>query len=291
MKIVLFGAAGQVGKEVTAASADFPGIDIIPLRRADADLAEAGAAAAVILRTRPAAVINAAAWTAVDKAEAETETACRINALAAGEIAVACREIKARLVQVSTDYVFAGDRAGTPLDERAPARPLNAYGASKLRGEQLAKSGNPDTIVLRTSWVYSVHGANFVKTMLSLAESRDEANVVDDQRGGPTPASAIARACLTIASRRDGPAGLYHFQGSPDASWADFAEAVFAAANCPTKVNRIRTDEYQTAAQRPLYTVLDCSKIDRDYGLKQPDWRTHIAQVAAELVAVKRNRR
>lgn len=287
MKIILFGAGGQVGEEVVAAAADFPGIEVISLRRADADLAKPSAAAAAIMLAKPAAVINAAAWTAVDKAEAESEAAHRINALAAGEIAAASRNIKARMVQISTDYVFAGDGASTPLDENAAVRPLNVYGASKLRGEQLAISENPDTVVLRTSWVYSTHGANFVKTMLRLAETRDEIDVVDDQRGGPTPAASVARACLAVASNRNGPAGVFHFQGRPDVSWAEFAEAIFAAANLSTKVNRIRTSDYKTAAQRPLHTVLDCSKIERAYGVRQPDWRADIIRLAAQMGAKK----
>ena len=287
MKIILFGAGGQVGEEVVAAAADFPGIEVISLRRADADLAKPGAAAAAIMLAKPAAVINAAAWTAVDKAEAESEAAHRINALAAGEIAAASRNIKARMVQISTDYVFAGDGASTPLDENAAVRPLNVYGASKLRGEQLAISENPDTVVLRTSWVYSTHGANFVKTMLRLAETRDEIDVVDDQRGGPTPAASVARACLAVASNRNGPAGVFLFQGRPDISWAEFAEAIFAAANLSTKVNRIRTSDYKTAAQRPLHTVLDCSKIERAYGVRQPDWRADIIRLAAQMGAKK----
>jgi dTDP-4-dehydrorhamnose reductase len=160
---------------------------------------------------------------------------------------------------------------------------LNVYGATKLEGEGAVLAADPSAAVIRTSWVYAAHGANFVKTMLRLAEMKDEVSIVGDQRGGPTPASAIADACLTIASRPDGPGGLYHFQGAPAASWADFAEAIFAAAGKNVRVNRILTRDYKTPALRPLHTVLDCAKIRREYGISQPDWRYDLAGVVRRL--------
>lgn len=283
MKIALFGASGQIGRETIDAARNFHAVDIFPLHRSDADLASIGAAAAALRRLRPDAVINAAAWTAVDKAEIETGAARRINALAVGEIADACKEIGARLIHISTDYVFSGEPALAPLDEDARTDPVNVYGATKLQGEKLARGANPDTIIVRTSWVYSAHGVNFVKTMLRLSQSKPEIDVVADQIGGPTPASAIAAACLAIAARRDGPAGLYHFQGAPAASWADVAKAVFAAGRRETKVNAIPTSRYPTPAKRPLSTVLNCSKIRRDYGLEQPDWRSDLALTVSRL--------
>lgn len=283
MKIVLFGADGQVGRETVQGAKNLTGIILAPLRRSGADLAEPDAAAAAIRRLSPDAVINAAAWTAVDKAETEADAAHRINALAVGEIAGACRDVGARLIHISTDYVFSGDPTPAPLAENTPTHPINAYGASKLHGEELALGANPDTVVLRTSWVYSTHGGNFAQTMLRLSETRDEIDVVADQIGGPTPASAIAAACLVLAARKHGPAGVYHFQGAPAASWADFAEAIFAAGRRRTKVNRIPTSRYPTPAKRPLYTVLNCSKIHRDYGLEQPDWRSDLALTIGRL--------
>ncbi|MEK7266105.1 MAG: dTDP-4-dehydrorhamnose reductase [Pseudomonadota bacterium] len=283
MKIALFGADGQVGRETLSAARKFEAVDIYPLNRRDADLASSGAAAAMLQRLQPDAVINAAAWTAVDKAETESGGARRINAFAVGEIANACKEIGARLVHISTDYVFSGGLAPAPLDENAPTGPINAYGATKLQGEELARDANPETVILRTSWVYSAHGANFVKTMLRLSETKPELNVVADQIGGPTPASAIAAACLTFAVNRKGPSGLYHFQGAPAASWSDFATAIFAAGGRGTKVNAIPTSEYPTPAKRPLFTVLNCSKIRRDYGLEQPDWRTDLLETVRRL--------
>lgn len=283
MRIALFGADGQVGREVIEAAGKLNVTELLSLRRSDADLAAPGAAAAALRQLKPDAVINAAAWTAVDRAETEADAAHRINALAVEEIASACHEIAARFVHISTDYVFSGDDASTPLGESARTNPINVYGLSKLEGEKLAQDVNPATIVLRTSWVYSVHGGNFVKTMLRLSETRDEINVVADQIGGPTPAAAIAAACLAIAARNNGPTGLYHFQGTPAVSWADFAEAVFLAAGKRTRVNRIPTSQFPTPAKRPPRTVLNCSKIRRDYGLEQPDWRPDLALTVGRL--------
>lgn len=282
IRIALLGSTGQVGREMLAAAAANSNVELLALSRSDADLLKPGAAAGVIRALKPDAVVNAAAWTAVDRAETETDAVFRINAEAVGEIAAAARDIGSRFIHLSTDYVFAGE-GDEPLDERAPTGPLNVYGAAKLKGEDLARAGNPQAVVLRTSWVYSAHGANFVKTMLKLAETRPELNIVADQVGGPTPASAIAGACLAVADKADGPGGVYHFQGAPAASWADFAAAIFSAAGKAVKVNKIATANYPTPARRPLRTVLNCSKILRDYGLEQPDWRFDIAQTVARL--------
>lgn len=280
MRIVLFGADGQVGREIAAAAKTH---EIILLRRADADLSVPGTARDAIGLTRPDAVINAAAWTAVDKAETESDAAFRINAAAVGEIASACAVAGARLVHISTDYVFSGHDGDAPLSETAATGPLNVYGQSKLEGERLVLASGAEAVILRTSWVYSVHGANFVKTMLRLAEIREEISVVDDQIGGPTPASAIAEACLEIAGRKGGPTGLYHFQGAPPVSWAEFARAIFAAGRRNTFVKGVPTADYPTPARRPLKTVLDCTKIRRDFGFEQPDWRADIEKTVRSL--------
>jgi dTDP-4-dehydrorhamnose reductase len=179
--------------------------------------------------------------------------------------------------------VFAGDGAA-PLDEGSPTSPLNVYGATKLSGEREVAARCPAAVVVRTSWVYSAHGGNFAKTMLRLARERPEVSVVADQHGGPTPATAIASACLAVARQPRGPAGVYHFQGAPDASWADFAEAIFSAAGTGTTVRRIATSDFKTPAKRPLFTVLNCSKIQRDYGIGQPDWRLDVRATVADLM-------
>jgi dTDP-4-dehydrorhamnose reductase len=281
MRVLLFGGTGQVGRETTLAAAP-AGVDLIAPARAEADLSSPGAGARFVAEARPEVVINAAAWTAVDKAETEIEAARRLNALAPAELAVAAAGAGARFIHLSTDYVFDGAAAGA-LDETAPPAPLNVYGATKLEGERLVLAALPAAVVIRTSWVYAAHGANFVRTMLRLAQTRGEVSVVADQVGGPTPAAAIAEACLAVAARRDGPGGIYHFQGAPPASWADFAEAIFAAAGAPVRVNRIPTRDYKTPAARPLRTVLDCGKILRDYGVRQPDWRSGLADIVGRL--------
>ncbi|MEZ5894921.1 MAG: dTDP-4-dehydrorhamnose reductase [Parvularculaceae bacterium] len=283
MRVAVFGANGQVGRELAAAATRNTGINVDFADRARADLGVAGAAADFIRAARPDAVINAAAWTAVDKAETEKSSAFRINADAVREIAQVCAQTGARLVHISTDYVFAGD-GDTPLTEDAPTGPLGVYGASKLKGEDAALGALPDACILRTSWVYSLHGSNFVKTMIRLAHQRDEISVVADQIGGPTPAREIAQACFAIAAKTDGPCGVFHFQGAPPASWADFAEAIFAAAGLQTKVRKITTADFPTPARRPLFTVLDCKKIHNAYGIVQPDWRRDLKITAPRLL-------
>ncbi|MEZ5367504.1 MAG: dTDP-4-dehydrorhamnose reductase [Bryobacterales bacterium] len=285
MKILLFGANGQVGREVIAAAADAD-VNLTAASRDDADLAAQGAAAAMVSRIRPDLIINAAAWTAVDKAEAEDRAVRRINGEAPGELAVSARRHGARLIHLSTDYVFSGAPAERPLDETSPVGPVNVYGETKLLGERLVLNACPDAVVLRTSWVYSSHGSNFVRTMLRLAATKDGISVVADQIGGPTPARAIAGACLKIAHCESGPGGVFHFQGAPPASWADFAEAIFAAAGAETSVMKIETRAYPTPARRPLYTVLNCSKILRDYGVEQPDWRCDLPSTVARILNV-----
>ena len=286
MKILLFGANGQVGREVIAATADAGDIALAAATRDDADLAVQGSVAALVARARHDLIINAAAWTGVDKAESEAGAVRRINGEAPGELAASARRHGARLIHLSTDYVFPGAPADGPLDETSAARPLNVYGETKLLGERLVLDACPDAVVLRTSWVYSSHGSNFVRTMLRLAATKAEVSVVADQIGGPTPARAIADACLKIARRENGPGGVFHFQGAPPASWADFAEAIFTAANAKTSVTRIETSAYPTPARRPLYTVLNCSKILRDYGVEQPDWRRDLPSTVARILNV-----
>lgn len=281
MKLLLFGAGGQVGRETLAAAP--LSFEVIAPSRAEADLANPGAAAEAIFRIRPDFVINAAAFTAVDRAESEKEAAFRVNAAAAGEIAEAAARAGARLLHLSTDYVFPGN-GDAPLEEEAPAAPLNVYGASKLEGEKRVRAAHPAAVVLRTSWVFAAHGANFVRTMLRLAQERAEVSVVADQQGGPTPAAAIAAAALKVAARPDGAAGVFHFQGAPAASWADFAEAIFECAGAGTRVRRIKTADYPAPALRPLNTTLNCSKILTHYGVRQPDWRKDLSATVERLM-------
>lgn len=288
MRILVFGKNGQVAHALRdAAFCDAAGstVTLTALGRDDADLLTAGIADAVINEQKPDVVVNAAAYTAVDKAETDKQAARRLNAEAPVEMAKAAKKVGAAFVHISTDYVFDGNTAD-PLAETAPVDPLNVYGASKLEGERRVIAANPGAVVLRTSWVFSEYGANFVKTMLRLAADRPKLTIVADQIGGPTPAHDIARTILTMAGQKYrgvNNAGLYHYQGAPGVSWAAFAEAVFDIAGVPVKVTPIKTIDYPTPAKRPLNTVLDCDKIERDFGISQPDWRNDLRRVITVL--------
>ncbi len=284
MRILLFGKNGQVARNLRAEGSSF---ELLSLGSADCDLTAVGAGADAIERASPDIVVNASGYTAVDQAESEKGLAMRLNASAPAELAAAARESGARFIHLSTDYVFDG-ASEDAYDEKADAAPLNTYGQSKRDGEVAVLAAAPDSVIIRTSWVFSEYRANFVKTMLRLASERDELSVVDDQIGGPTPARDIARAVLTIASKfhrgADGE-GLYHYQGAPAVSWADFAEKIFELARQNVEIRRIPTSEFPTPAERPLRTVLNCARIERDFGLASPDWREGLRDVLSELAS------
>lgn len=282
MKLLVFGSTGQVARELQrlARGAGYLGRD-------RADLSDPGACAAAIHAIRPQAVINAAAWTAVDKAEAEEEDALLVNGAAPAAMAMACADLGIPLVHISTDYVFDGS-GDAPFAPDHPIAPLGAYGRTKLAGEDGIRASGATHAILRTSWVFSAHGANFVKTMLRLGAERDSLNVVADQIGGPTPAADIAQACLTMAAQLvNDPAlsGTYHFSGTPDASWADFARAIMAEAGLSCQITDIPTSAYPTPARRPANSRMDCSSLKTAFGIARPDWRDGLAQVVRELDA------
>ncbi|MEM9619396.1 MAG: dTDP-4-dehydrorhamnose reductase [Pseudomonadota bacterium] len=283
MRILLFGYNGQVARcvreEARAAH------DVTALGSEEVDLMQPRAAETAIAVNQPDIVINAAAYTAVDRAEEEKDAAMRLNKDAATEMARAARVVGAPFIHISTDYVFDG-RNDAPYREDDPTSPLNIYGASKLNGEQEVLAENDNAIVIRTSWVFSEFGGNFVKTMLRLAGERDALNIVDDQIGGPTAARDIARTLLTIAEKKHRGApgeGVYHYQGTPAVSWADFASKIFDIADKTVAVAPIATTEFPTPAARPLRTILDCARIERDFGVAQPDWRISLRQVIEAL--------
>lgn len=285
MRILVFGRNGQVARCL----AEEAGADqaLTTLGRAQADLASSGAAKRAIEQHEPDIIINAAAYTAVDKAEQEQALAHALNAAAPAEMAAAARAAGATFIHLSTDYVFSGD-AARPYQEDDSPSPLNAYGRTKREGEAAIRDAMPDAVILRTSWVFSEFGDNFVKTMLRLSEQHDTLNIVADQIGGPTPARAIAAAALAIAAQKmkgASGAGLYHYQGAPAVSWAAFAEAIFKEAGAGTAVHKISTAEFGAPARRPANTVLDCSRIKKDFGLSQPDWRAALRQNVKALRA------
>jgi len=277
--ILLFGKTGQVATELQRLG------DVTALGRDQADLARPEACAEVIHSHRPRVVINAAAYTAVDRAEDEEPLATTINGAAPAAMARACAEIGAPLVHISTDYVFDG--SGTlPWSPDDPTNPINAYGRSKLAGETGIRAAGGPHAILRTSWVFSAHGNNFVKTMLRLGAERDRLTIVADQLGGPTSAAAIARACLTVAEalcQHPEKAGTYHLSGGPDVSWADFARAIFARAGLAPEVVDIPSSAYPTPAARPLNSRLDNTALTQAFNLGCPDWQADLEEVLRDL--------
>ena len=283
MTILVFGKTGQVARELAVLP------DTLCIGRDAADLRDAASCAAAIRSHMPSAVINAAAYTAVDQAETDEEQATKINADAPGAMARTCADLGIPLVHISTDYVFAGDgeRAWQPDDQTAP---LGAYGRSKLAGEIAVRGAGGTHAILRTSWVVSAHGANFVKTMLRLGAERDSLNVVADQVGGPTAAADIAAACHRIAlhlTEAPDKSGTYHFSGFPDCSWAHFARAIFDQSGLDCAVNDIPTSDYPTPAQRPLNSRMDCGTTHNAFGIDRPNWQTSLTQILNDLGASK----
>lgn len=282
MKLLVFGRSGQVATELahrlpSGVTADFLGRD-------RADLMDPAVCAAAILAADADAVINAAAWTAVDGAETEEAAATVVNASAPGAMARAAAVRGLPFLHISTDYVFDG-ACTAPFAPDHPTAPLSAYGRSKLAGEVAVRAAGGAHLILRTSWVFSTHGANFVKTMLRLGAERPVVRVVADQIGGPTPAAAIADALITCAfAMRDGaPRGTHHFAGAPDVSWADFARAIMDTACLPCTVEDIAAAAYPTPARRPLNSRLDCTSFTTAFGIPRPDWREAVDNVVAEL--------
>ena len=283
----MIGKSGQLARAL-ANETLAPNVEWRFAGRSEIDLRKPGSARSEIARSRPDGVINAAAYTAVDQAEREPELAFAINSQGAGEIAEAAAAVGARVVHISTDYVFEG-RSNRPLTEDSPTGPLNVYGRSKQAGEELVRRNCPDATIVRTSWLYSPVGSNFVRTVLRLAAERAELRIVDDQVGSPTSATDLARALIGLLARQPKAAGeTYHFAGSEACSWAEFARGIIAASaefgGKPTSVVPIPTADYPTPAIRPAYTVLDCGKFDREFGFERPGWTDAVRPVVAELM-------
>jgi len=291
VRILVTGREGQVARSLVERAAERN--EIVMLGRPQLDLAgPAEAITAAVEAAHPDAIVSAAAYTQVDKAESEPELAFAINERGAGAVARAASRLGVPLIHISTDYVFDGTKAEPYVEDDLPG-PAGVYGASKLAGEKAVLAEHGDCAVLRTAWVYSPFATNFVKTMLRLAEARDEVSVVADQRGNPTSALDIADAVLSIAGNLragSGPElrGVFHMTASGEASWADLAQAVFDASarvgGSAARVNRISTADYPTAAQRPANSRLDCSRLERVHGVRLPDWRQSLQVVVDRLV-------
>ena len=292
MRVVVTGREGQIVRSLAERASDTD-IEIIALGRPQLDLAwSGGAIVAAIIGARPDIIVSAAAYTQVDKAETDSGLAFAVNEKGPKALAIAASEAGVPLIHLSTDYVFDGLKP-TPYVEGDPTRPNGVYGASKLAGEQAVLAEHADTVVLRTAWVYSPFGANFVKTMLRLAEDRDEVCVVADQFGNPSSALGIAGGIISVArnlvaSDDVAQRGIFHMAGTGEATWADFAEGIFAASAArggPTAiVRRIGTSDYPTPARRPANSRLDCKKIARVHGVELPDWHSSVDQVVARLM-------
>lgn len=284
MRIVVTGKQGQVTQSLQE-RAPGAGVELTALGRPEFDLDAPDRLGEAIVAARPDIVIHAAAYTAVDKAESEPELAFRINAAAAGAVAAAAARVGAPVLQLSTDYVFDG-AAPRPYREDDAVGPTGVYGASKLEGERAVALANPRHVILRTAWVYAPFGANFVRTMLRLGESRSQLRVVADQRGCPTYALDIADAALAISRRlRATPDeamlyGVFHMAGGEATTWADFARGIFAQAErhgrASVEVEPIATADYPTPARRPANSRLDCARLKRIYDIELPGWRASL---------------
>lgn len=291
MKILLLGANGQVGIECRRALAPL-GELIIGTRGGEdgvvADLSQPNALRELILAIAPDVVVNAAAYTAVDKAEADRDSAFVINSEAPDVIAQACAESGAYLIHYSTDYVFDG-QGSAPYQPSDPTAPLGVYGESKLAGEEAIRQSGCEYAILRTAWVYAARGKNFLLTMLRLANDRDELRVVGDQIGTPTPAALIADVTAFIAAAQGRPSGTWHLTPHGQTSWHGFAEAIVNGAHARgllakrPVVTSITTDEFPTPARRPAWSVLDSTSLERDWGLALPDWQTGLQGVLDEI--------
>lgn len=283
MKILVFGQTGQVAREIARRAPE--GIELVLLGRSDADLSDPEACAAIVRGTNAGAIINAAAYTAVDKAEEERALADTVNGEAPGAMARAAAERGLPFIHISTDYVFDG-LGETPFTPQQATGPSSAYGHSKLKGEQQVAAAGGTSAILRTSWVFSAHSANFVKTMLKVGALRPSLTVVADQIGGPTPAADIADAVLSMAVQlKNDPdkRGIYHFSGTPDTSWAGFARGIFDVAGMDTKVEDIPTSAWPTPATRPLNSRMDCTSLAETFNIERPDWRVALVPVVQDL--------
>jgi len=285
MKVLLTGAHGQLGRcllDRVPAGWEMLAADIDSL-----DITNAGQLGDVVAEFRPELIINAAAYTAVDKAETDAERARLINVLGPENLAKAAKSVSARFVHVSTDYVFDGT-SSKPYIETDDTHPLGVYGATKLDGEIAVLHINPEALIIRTAWVFSEYGNNFLKTMLRLAREKNIINVVDDQRGCPTYAGDIAQTIITLAGVQEA-SGVYHFCGNKEVSWKEFTDCIVSKAKslnlisrCPI-VKGISTDQYPTASQRPKYSTLSCQKISR-FGIQPSDWSAALTACLPRIV-------
>lgn len=291
MRILVCGASGQVGLELVGRAGAY-GLEALGVTREQLDITDSHRVANLVDQYRPGLIINAAAYTHVDNAEKQSEQAYAVNRDGVTNLAEAARQADIPLVHISTDYVFSGE-ADKPYRETDPVAPTGIYGASKLAGEVAIQAALVRHVIVRTSWVYGVHGNNFVKTMLRLGQQHDALSVVADQFGCPTQAGSLAKALLQLAQRyaHEGTLawGLYHYSGTPHCSWFDFAEEIFRQAAIKglltktPQVSAITTAQYPTPARRPVWSVLACTKFEQAFGIAPSDWHDDLGDVLDAL--------
>jgi dTDP-4-dehydrorhamnose reductase len=293
-RMVVTGREGQVVQSLLERGKLDARFEIVALGRPDLNLSEPSGIEAILRTAKPDVIVSAAAYTAVDQAETDEDVATVVNGVAAGEIARVAASLGVPVIHLSTDYVFDGSKA-QPYIESDPVAPMGAYGRSKLAGEVAVAAATHNYAILRTAWIYSPFGKNFMKTMLRLAESRDHIDVVCDQIGNPTSALDIADGVLTVAANLLGSnamelRGIFHMTGSGEASWADFAEEIFAVASprgmSSASVGRIVSSQYPTLAKRPANSRLDCRRLGIYHGIRLPDWQISMTTVIERLVPV-----
>ena len=302
MKILLLGSDGQVGWQLQRSLA--PHGDVVACTRRECDLADEAAVTRVVRAAAPQVIVNAAAYTAVDRAESEPELAWAVNATAPGRLAAEAAALDALLVHYSTDYVYAGD-GSQPHRESDPVAPQNVYGRSKLAGEEAIRAAGCRALIFHTSWVFGARGQNFVKTILRLAGERETLNVVDDQVGAPTPAALISTVTGVVLAMlgqgqrmAPGEQRLYHLAAARPVSWCEFARTIVARARetpgfdlrlLPEAIRPIPTRDYPTPAARPQNSRLDCSRLETDFGLRMPDWEPYLVRMLQLLALKQRN--
>lgn len=276
MNILVTGANGQLGHECRTLSLQYPAANFVFTDLEELSITDEAAVDAIFKSNQFHYCINAAAYTAVDMAETQQETARLVNATAVGYLAKACTANGCRLIHVSTDYVFDGENANGYLPED-PTGPINVYGITKLEGEQLAMRYAPDSIIIRTSWVYSFHGKNFVKTMMKLMQERPEISVVNDQTGRPTYAADLAACIFHIIFNCDSPkGGLYHYANEGAITWFEFAMAIKEIGGYGCVIHPIPSSAYPVPAKRPRYSILDTEKTCHTFGLSIPEWKSSL---------------
>lgn len=282
VKVLVTGKNGQLGSELQELADNYPNYNIVFVDREEMDLSNPDQIFEVLDTEKPEIIVSAGAYTAVDKAESDQELCDAVNHIAVKTIGAWAADNNANVIHISTDYVFDGT-SETPLKETDEPDPINVYGLTKLHGEQALRASSANHVIIRTAWVYSTYGANFVKTMIRLMSEREEIGVVADQVGTPTYARDLAKAIMQIIEAPEFVQGVFHYSNEGKISWHEFAVAVKEIKGFKTKVNAISSDAFPTPAKRPNFSLLDKTKIKEVYNVSVPDWRTSLQEMLAKL--------